>query len=307
MTNPIRISLKAQFSATSLLFCALVLLSVSLPVNAADHFIPDGRSSQEYVNYVDHYWWVQGCAPASAAMALSYGDNRYRNYGNLVCWYHLHPEGTWNDPTIPNNVSQLIDWLADEMNTNSDGGTYVNNVHTGIESVANNGNTSSIRFTGYSYNSRQVKSSIIPFTEGWDWCWDLIKQEIDSNRLFVWTVLSSDWIIFDQKGHSLCAVGYTDDKRVIVRDSNRSTLQYWQYNWWMYNPPEKASKTQVDTIERGGGFSSGVKLTYPSGGQTFEDGESINVSWTQSGSGINSIRVYVSSVTSSFKCRIKTR
>jgi len=272
-----------------------LLLSITLTafiggtqVWATDHFIPDGRSTHEYVDdYVDHYWWTRGCAPSAAAMALSYGDNRYLNYGNLICWYHEHPTSNYN-------VSQLVDWLADAMGTNSEGGTHVNNVHTGIESVANNSSTSSSRFTGYNYNSRQVQSSIIPFTEGWDWCWGLIQQEIVANRPFVWTVLSSDWIIFDQKGHSLCAVGYTDDKRVILRDSNRSTLQYWRYNYWEYSPPETATTTQVDTIERGGGYTSGIKLTYPDGGETFTDGQSFNVSWYQSGAGIVTVSILVS-------------
>ena len=264
------------------LICLSMFLTL-VRVEAADHFIPDGRSSDEVVSYVDHYLWTRGCSPTSAAMVLSYGDNRYINYGNLVCWYHEHPSNN-------RNVSQLIDWLADAMSTGSDGSTFSPFIHTGIMDVTNNTNTSNIKYTGYNYTSRQVVSGVIPFTEGWDWCWNLIVQEINSNRPFVWAVQS--WGL---DGHSLAAVGYTDDKEVIVRDANREALQYWRYNYYEYGPGV-AAFTQVDTVERGGGYQGGdVELISPTEDEVLTGGRETAIVWYQSGSGIVKVRLLYSS------------
>ena len=262
---------------------SLSMLLTLVRVEAADHFIPDGRSSDEVVSYVDHYLWTRGCSPTSAAMVLSYGDNRYINYGNLVCWYHEHPSNN-------RNVSQLIDWLADAMSTGTNGSTFSAFIHTGIMDVTNNTNTSNIKYAGYNYTSKQVISGVIPFTEGWDWCWNLIVQEINSNRPFVWTVQS-----LGLDGHSLAAVGYTDDKEVIVRDPNREALQYWRYNYYEYGPGV-AAYTQVDTVERGGGYQGGdVELISPVGDEVLTGGRETAIVWYQSGSGIVKVRLLYSS------------
>jgi hypothetical protein len=259
-------------------------LSVSSAISA-DHYIPDGRSDRDIVDsYLDQYNWTRGCSPTSAAMVLSYADNRFGTFGNLICWYFEHPPtGAMGQSE---NVSQLIDWLADAMLTNEDGGTAPSAIHTGIMSVTNYSRSNNERYTGYNFNSRQVNSTQ---PEGSDWCWDVIKEEINNDRPFVWSMIAFNPIYQDSDGHSLAAVGYTDDKRVIVRDPNYSTLVYWTYNYWYYDDNPPATYTVVDTVERGGDYLANVKLNYPLGGERFYPGSTVTISWYASGSNIETV------------------
>ena len=271
---------RVYLKRTCMFSCTMVFLVLFPSIcGAKKHFIGGERSNVE--TYVDSYRCTRGSSPAAAAMALSYSNNKYRGYGNLIRWYHIESESG-------ENVSQLVDILADKMGTDEEGKTYPYKVHSGIQKAAN-------EYAGYNYTSRQVQAS--NRGEGKDWCWNLIKKEIDNDRPFVWTVQSTGATSFSVgEGRSMAAVGYTDRKCVIVRNPNApNELEYWKYNEWKDDHSE-AFMTQVDTIERGGGYSSTLKLISPGqeSGETFYKGQVLPVKWQQYGRGVKKVKVWYS-------------
>ena len=263
-----------KFEIALLAFISAVLIAAPLTTPiclASDHRISDSQ-------HVENYYWTRGCSPTAAAMALSYYDNTYSNYGKLIMNYRDELDlftGHVND------VPDLLDKLATAMGTDSEGGTFTDSIHTGIVNVTN-----SSWSAGYAFSSRYVRSS--PFGDGFDWCWNLIKQEIDANRPFVWSSNRSSWVVLPGDGHSMAAIGYTDDKKVIVRDPNYGSNpeisgtpveRRWRYNYYEYDQPTGAYATSVDTIQAGGGSTGDVKIIEPDGGESYGWNKPIRVGW----------------------------
>ena len=190
-----------------------------------------------YPKLVPEIMWCRGCTPTSAAMAMGYWDNynesrTYLGMGRLIdYWRDLSKKSDDTGTLI--NVPNILDELRVAMGTTVGGVTSSNNIGPGIRSVANTTNR-------YSFGSGQCS--------GWwlnDYCWGTIKDEINNNRPFVWSVGLSD-----QVGHSLCAWGYTDSKYVIVYNT-------WNYGRddWYYTKYDNGPNTDwqyVDTVVPGG-------------------------------------------------------
>ncbi len=254
------------------------IVSPSSAAAASDHYIPSPEA-------VANYDWTRGCSPTAAAMALSYGDNLFKNFGFLVRWYRRRYEPVTGRA---NEAPQLIDQLADAMATDRQGGTPMSGIRGGITAVANG-------LDGYGYTSSTV-TSFDP-GDGDDWCWGRIAAEVRAGRPFVWTVSASF-----SESHSMAAIGFTDDKMVIVRDPNAGTTppltgppveRRWRYNYYEYDNA-RAYVTQVDTVERSGGYPSDVKLISPRGGETASLGAPFAIRWRQSGTGIVKVRIFYS-------------
>ena len=229
----------------------------------------------EDVAHMEQYRWTRGCTPSAAAMVLSYIDNHYVTHKGLVRWYVAHRSNG-------NNVPQILDWLADDMYTSSDGNTSHDNIAPGIKRTTDNR-------CGYNFDTRIVYNSTDSSSEGYDWCWGLIKSEIGAGRPFVWSVTDSSSRSLDSspggsgEGHSLAAVGYDSaTKEVVVKDSNRSGMTYWRYNVYDYSSAPAAS-ARVITVKKCGGYPSGVALESLQYGESIPQWKNFTIRWYQDG------------------------
>jgi fibronectin type 3 domain-containing protein len=251
----------------------------------SDHWV-------QHPGWVPFYPWTQGCSPTSAAMAMAYWDNSevaggYCGYGLLVKWYQdaltdrCDPYHETNNPY--HNVPNLLLDLRTHMGTDCDGVTKPWNIGEGIEEVT---------YDFHSDNCWGLEPSWID-----DYCWGKIKDEINANRPFVWS--TADWHMYlvPDSGHSVCALGYTDDKDdkyVIVHDPNDTTTA-WAYYYNSYaGGPEDAETVGVDTVEPAGGSDGDNIRLGPRGGQTLYACQNYQINWTQSGTNIAKVDIYYS-------------
>jgi hypothetical protein len=241
------------------------------------------------IDSVPFYTWSYGCTPTASAMLMGYWDER--NYGRLVDYYFDHPDVPTQQTIY--NVPNVQRELAIEMGTDTiHGGTWGDSVPGGHLRVANDIN-------GYSFNST--------FTYGgdWnDWCWDLIKSEIDAGRPFHWMV--NDYLrIGPHHGeidtmypvnHSITATGYVDNGAlendfVIVHDTWNAYVTYWA----LYTTYGGYSYSSVATLVPGGAESNNIRLTFPTGGEVLENDSTYEITWTSTGAGIDHCALYYSS------------
>lgn len=107
-----------------------------------------------YIPNVPDLLWYRGCAPTAAANILAYWDTR--DYPRLV-----------DDPV--KTAYDLIDELADAMDTDSSGSTKDHNVDDGIEAVCNDP----------AYNNNYAFDTDGP--DSW-YCWGKITEAVDADR-----------------------------------------------------------------------------------------------------------------------------
>jgi len=247
----------------------------------ADHWV-------QHPGWVPFYPWTQGCSPTSAAMAMAYWDNSevggYCGYGMLVDYYldapmmRCEPYDKTNNPY--HNVPNLLLELVSAFRTNCDGGTQFPDRAPGIRKVANEMNN-------YSFGSVQCSDMEPSFFT--DYCWDKIKHEINANRPFVWSM--QEWDVTHYEGHSVCAIGYDDDKYVILHDPNDIyTVWGWYYTSWCGSSLD-AEKVMVDTVEPAGGSDGDNIRLGPRGGQTLYACQNYQINWTQSGTSIAKVDI----------------
>ncbi|KPJ72232.1 hypothetical protein AMJ52_06980 [candidate division TA06 bacterium DG_78] len=222
-------------------------------------------------------------------MLMGYWDER--GYGRLVDYFFDHPDVPTQQTIY--NVPNVQKELAIEMDTDTmHGGTWGDSVPGGHMRVANDIN-------GYNFNST--------FTFGGDWnnwCWNLIKSEIDAGRPFHWMV--NDYLrIGPHHGeidtmypvnHSIAAIGYIDNGAlendfVIVHDTWNAYVTYWA----LYTTYGDYSYSSVATLVPGGAESNNVKLTFPTGGEVFRSDSTYDITWTSTGGGIDHCALYYSS------------
>ncbi|MHA1328306.1 MAG: C39 family peptidase, partial [Promethearchaeota archaeon] len=267
-------------------------------------------------HYIKKDWvpilnWTGGCTPTSAAMALGYWDNySFSNggwidegecYGRLIDYYTIMPFSFCKDynsynidcPNILHELREAMDTNCPDNNNNGQvdddeiGFTKGENISVGIEDVTNNIN-------GYNFTSQRHYCLITDLNE---WLWNIIKNEVDNSRPFVYSVLTyGDFLILPGKGHSMCGIGYTDDKYVIVIDPNGAYEADWQYFWWEYKPEGLAKAVQVDTIEPGGNqYPNQLVLKSPQGNEKISAGSPFSIIWKQWGDSIKGVKIYFSS------------
>jgi hypothetical protein len=206
-------------------------------------------------------------------MVLGYWDRgdagvEWIGMGRLIDYWtelSMYSNGTGVIRNVPNTLEELR--IA--MGTNVAGETSISNIDDGIRSVCNTTNS-------YDFDSDNTSCSGAIWPFGNDWCWDKIKDEINNNRPFVWSVG-----IDGQVGHSLAAWGYTDAKYVI-------TYNTWSCpgrDDWYYNEYDNGSDIDwgyVTTVVPGGWTWGQTSLTDPDGGETWTIGKTYNIYWYES-------------------------
>jgi len=254
---------------------ALLFFLLITAAQADQHFVKGVR------DYMEPVLWTRGCSPTSASMVLNYWDNRGKfifigteYFGRLVSHWQSHSFSFENVPMY------VIDQLHEAMETDDEGGTSPSMIHTGIQRVANN-------YHGYNFTSERIVSNPLPSGAGSNWCWGTIKDEIDSNRPFVWSVNNSD---LSEPGHSLCAIGYTDSNYVITYNTWDTSDDFWYYN--QYDNGGTSPQTQVDTVTSGGGGNSNVKLISPYWGGEIAGGQPCEIAWFQYGTSITKVNIW---------------
>jgi hypothetical protein len=168
--------------------------------------------------------------------------------------YTKYSDGT--GPII--NVPNVVEELRIDMGTNVGGSTDIYAIAPGIEAVCNTRN-------GYNFSSTRTDGS-----PGNDWCWNKVRNEIDNNRPFLWSV---GW--YDggtAHGHSLCAWGYTDAKDVITYNTWNCARDDWHYKDDLY-------RTGVVDVVPGGWTWGQTSLTAPDGGETWTVGKTYDIRW----------------------------
>lgn len=226
-------------------------------------------------NYVPFYDWDYGCSPTSAAMLLSFYRYYYINFGLLNLYFY---ERHFDPPPHHDqyHVAVAQQGLAMCMGTDTSygqGGTYLWAIGPGIQSYTNTCRT-------------PFSTSTIQGDSANYFAWFEMVAEIDSGRPFVWSVIRST------EGHTLCAIGYSDDGYIIVHDTWSNTLQYWFYSY--YNNQYPAVSTQMDKVKYGTFLNQDVDLTSPHGGlgydgnngsgaETWQAGTTHNITWNPNG------------------------
>lgn len=239
-------------------------------------FIPSDHYFSSAYNYVPFYDWDYGCSPTSAAMLLSFYRYYYINFGLLNLYFY---ERHFDPPPHHDqyHVAVAQQGLAMCMGTDTSygqGGTYLWAIGPGIQSYTNTCRTP--------FSTSTVHGDSINY-----FAWFEMVAEIDSGRPFVWSVMRS------ASGHTLCAIGYTDDGYIIVHDTWSNTLQYWFYSY--YNNQYPAVSTQMDKVKYGAFLNQDVDLTSPHGGlgydgnngsgaETWQAGTTHNITWNPNGS-----------------------
>jgi hypothetical protein len=270
-----------MFKKKRILLAGLLSIFLFVGIAEADH---------HYVPYRT-WWlvplqWTRGCSPTSAAMILNYWDKRdlsgfgpTQYFGRLTSYWANHWDNEMNVP-MP-----LIDQLHQAMKTDGDGGTDPWNIGSGIKSVAND-------YNGYSFEVSTVIGSPIPGTDGWDFCWGAMKEEIDNGKPFVWSVSAMDGT--HVVGHSLCAFGYTDSKYVITYNTWDTGEDCWYYNQYDNGNPILPAD-QIDRIHPGGGDHSEVRLMDPYADDIITGDSTYEIWWHEYGTSIAKVNIYFSS------------
>lgn len=239
----------------------------------------DGEVTVTNPHLVPDVDWCRGCTPTSASMVIGYWDNfvnneTYAGYGRLIdfwCDLSTYSDGSGSMKNVPN----LLDELRIAFNTSVNGTTSTGVISSGIETVCNNQN-------GYGFESNQH------YKNGGDWNWSVIKNQIDNNRPFVWSVGISG-----QVGHSLCAWGYTDSKYVITYSTWGRGRDDWYYK--KYDNGSYLDWSYVHTVDPGGSMGSQcVVIDAPDGGETLYAGETYNIWWYQFGTLVSDVDLYYS-------------
>lgn len=269
-----------MFKKKRILLASLLSIFLFVGIAAADH---------HYVPYRT-WWlvplqWTRGCSPTSATMILNYWDKRDLSgfgpthyFGRLTGYWAEHWESGWNVPML------LIDQLHQAMKTDGDGSTDPWNIGSGIKSVAND-------YNGYSFEVSTVIGSPIPGTDGWDFCWGAMKEEINDGRPFVWSVSAMDGT--HVVGHSLCAFGYTDSKYVITYNTWDTGEDCWYYNQYDNGNPILPAD-QIDRIHPGGGDTSEVRLMDPYADDIITGDSTYEIWWHEYGNSIAKVNIYFS-------------
>ncbi|UCF05503.1 MAG: T9SS type A sorting domain-containing protein [bacterium] len=227
-----------------------------------------------YPDLMENYNWTRGCTPTATAMVLSYWDNyvdgigKY-TYGRLIDYY----VGLNGCDNIPN----LIDQLADAMQTTPNGGTLLQNVDPGIETVTNGWNFYNFSATTSTYGDCN------------DSCWNLIKKEIDNNRPFAWHLHGAT------VGHSTAAFGYTDNGYVMLYDTWDSCpvfpftqyTEFWYYRQWFHGDDGKS----VTSVIPGGEGGQDLLLYRPADGDNLVAGIPYTIHWYQWGEAISHVTI----------------
>lgn len=155
--------------------------------------------SHSYIPNVPDLQWYRGCAPTAAANILAYWDTR--GYPKLV-----------DDPA--KTAHDLIDELADAMDTDSSGSTKDHNVDDGIEAVCNDA----------AYSNNYAFDTDGP--DSW-YCWGKITDAIDAGKPCHLIVHGHN----QYRDHSVTVVGYrrvlkdcaADDYFVTIHDTWSTT------------------------------------------------------------------------------------
>ena len=146
-------------------------------------------------------------------MVCGYVD-RFQKSGRMVQYYYErhNPVEQEQDYQIANTQYEC----AIDMNTDTtQGATNLGAIAPGLEQVAyDNG-----------YDDWGVTNE--PGGSQSDWCWSLLKAEIDSGHAMVWSVTA---VGTPPEGHSLAAFGYRTDKYVYVHNT------WWEPgDWWEHS------------------------------------------------------------------------
>jgi len=261
---------KSRIVIFAMLLVAVILLLSDGGI-AADHTVL-------YPDLVQYYYWTRGCAPTATAMVLSYRDcvastvGKYINWGKLIDYYYS-PDGI-------NSVPNLLNELAVAMGTTEGGGTSLNDVDRGIETVTNTINEYSFDAATFNYG--------VCATD----CWNRIVSEISNNRPFVWHLLGPS------DGHSTAAWGYTDDHFVILYDTWDSAPLFpyttlredWHYRASILGWDQRAltSIRHLSVPE-----ATDVQIGEPYGGERILSGRNYNIWWSQWGN-VTHVSLYYS-------------
>jgi len=261
---------------TKKIWVGILLLFLLISAARAQHYVVGAA------DYMKSFLWYRGCSPTSASMVLNYWDNRGKSmgqyFGRLVDHWAENPDKVgWLGGEIPMYV---INQLHEAMETNDEGETSDSMIHTGIQRVTNN-------YHGYNFQTEWIVSNPLPGSPGYDWCWNTIKSEIDSDRPFVWSVAQHDPT---KVGHSLCAFGYTDSKYVITYNTWDSSENYWYYN--QYDNGGTSPQTQVDKVIPGGGGNSDIMFCSPYPYQNIDGGKPCEIEWYQYGTTISKVNIF---------------
>ncbi len=193
-----------------------------------------------YVDSVPFCFWSYGCSPTASAMIMWYWDPR--GFGRLVDFYfdrHDNVQGDY-DENVPNVQRELAIAMHTDTLTGATSSSYI---ALGQCRVAQENN-----YSGF------ICPSYPPAGASQNWYWDVIVEEIDSQRPTHWAVLNY-W--YNQPGHSVCAVGYLVDddwdSLVIVHNTWNSIEEQWA----------------LHTSHQGGTSSSAVYPVIP--GDSVED------------------------------------
>jgi hypothetical protein len=249
------------------------------------------RQDSGYVPDVPFIDWVYGCSPTAAAMLLWYWDEYAPNpgYGRLVDYFFTHydlPEAEWNDCA---NVNRELA-LAMYTDTTS-GSTNGANIIPGYLTVANI--LHGYSFTGQNYGPGNAANQ---------YCFAELKNEIDNQRPFHWSVQSywsaahADYIY-----HSLTGVGYhiiLPDTFVQVHNTWDGLEPLWPL-WTYYNGIY--SYDYVRVVVPGGWVEDNIFLDWPVGATLTGGalspraivyaGVTYRLRWHTQGSGIDHVKI----------------
>ena len=129
------------------------------------------NSAEWYYNYIPHYEevpyyaWHYGCSPTSAAMCLGYYDKMsmkagFDKYGLFVSHYFTEKDKV--EGGVDFQIPDIQKVLADKMNTNSEGETYIGNIPEGIEKACSQkGHGSNADGDGNGYDLNYGRTSIV--------------------------------------------------------------------------------------------------------------------------------------------------
>jgi hypothetical protein len=273
----------AVIAASAVVFYVLTVLG-------ADYFVTYQNGTDKMLMPCN--LWYAGCAPTAASMVLGYWDNyglmgggisgKYQKWGKLQQYYMDYPAAQqkqaasggffWGGDT--DGIPSLIYDLAYSMNTDTEGATQYANIKPGIMSVANS--------RGY---DGEWSRSYTSYTSS---LWSRVMEEINAGRPIVWSASSTE------SGHSIACWGYTDSKYVIVYNTWDEMRHDYYYAYYTGVTGVPAVYMQLDTVDADPGMSSDIELVSPDGGEIWYQNTHQNISWTQYGNDINTVRIYYS-------------
>lgn len=265
-----------------------ILILLAVDASASDKEI--GSGTVLYPELIECYHWTRGCTPTAAAMALSYSDNRsasglkYAYWGRLID--HYYSPDTWN------NIPNLLDDLATDLGTNSSGGTPSDQIADGLRATITTRNR-------YDCTIRESGTGLSA-------SFDFLKQEIDANRMCLFSTYPED----SYAGHSTTAWGY---KRTLF---NRWAVLYdtWDYapiepyylnqreEWNMRfyydgsgsTGPAWLQKVTSIQLHADPGSDDDISLDQPYGGEVIPAGRPYPIVWYQWGDRINNVEIQMS-------------